>query len=147
MARFRRLLHWLLTLLAGLLGLSAVPGAVALLVGFQTPPVEQLAGSPFTDFTIPGLALLVLVGGSAIVATVLLVRRSRFAPISSAFAGVVVMAFEFVEVLAIGSPPGPARVMQVGYFSIGTLLVALSLAAMLNESWERPTRVATVCTR
>lgn len=126
----RRPLRILLTILAGLLGLSAIPGGVALLINFQAPPVEQLKGSPFSDFTIPGLALLLLVGGTAVLAAVLLVRHSRFALTSSAFSGVVVMIFEFVEVLVIGSPPGPARVMQVGYFAIGVLLVAFSLVAM-----------------
>jgi hypothetical protein len=43
------------------------------------------------------------------------------------------MTYEFVEVLAIGSPPGPALIMQVVYFAIGLALVSVSLvlSAML----------------
>ena len=130
MSQFRRFVHVLLTVLAGVLGLSAVPGGITLLVGFYAPPVEQLKGSVFTDFTIPGITLLLFVGGSAVLATVLLVRRSRFGALSAALAGAIVMSFEFVEVLAIGSPAGPARVMQLLYFGIGLGLVGLSLVCM-----------------
>ena len=133
MSPSRRALHILLIALAGFLAVSAVPGGITLLVGFYAPPVEQLKGSGFSDFTVPGLALLLLVGGSAVLATVLLVRRSTLASFMSALAGVIVMSFEFVEVLAIGSPPGPARVMQLLYFGIGLALVCLSLVALLID--------------
>ena len=133
MSHSRRALHVLLIVLAGFLGLSAVPGGITLLGGFYAPPVEQLKGSVFSDFTVPGLALLLVVGGSAVLATVLLVRRSPFSSLSAALAGVIVMSFEFVEVLAIGSPPGPARVMQLLYFGIGLALVSLALVAMLTD--------------
>jgi hypothetical protein len=129
-SQLSRFVRVLLILLAGVLGLSAVPGGITLLVGFYAPPVDQLKGSVFADFTIPGLTLLLFVGGSAVLATVLLVRRSRFGALGAALAGAVVMSFEFVEVLAIGSPPGPARVMQLLYFGVGLGLVGLSLVAM-----------------
>ena len=134
MSHCSRAIHVLLIALAGVLGLSAVPGGITLLVGFHAPPVEQLKGSVFSDFTVPGLALLLAVGGSAVLATVLLIRRSPFSLLSAAFAGVIVMSFEFVEVLAIGSPAGPARVMQFLYFGIGLALVSLALIAMLIDS-------------
>lgn len=123
-----------LGLLSGFLALSAIPGGLALLVGFYAPPVDALAGSMFSDFTIPGLALLVLVGGSALLALVLLVRKSPFGILVAASSGVIVMVFEFVEVLAIGSPPGPARTMQIVYFSVGLALVAVSLLEMVLET-------------
>lgn len=128
----------ILTLLAGSLAISAIPGGLALLVGFYAPPVEQLAGTVFRDFTVPGLALLGLVGGSAALATGLLVRRHRDALLTAATSGVIVMTFEFVEVLAIGSPAGPARVMQIGYFALGLAMVVASLAAMLLEARRAP---------
>ena len=142
MSQLRRLVHVLLIVLAGVLGLSAVPGGITLLVGFYAPPVDQLRGSVFADFTVPGLALLLLVGGSAVLATVLLVRRSTFGPLAATLAGAIVMAFEFVEVLAIGSPPGPARVMQLLYFGIGLGLVGVSLVAQFIDELRPPARSA-----
>ena len=132
-SRLRGLIRLLLIVLAGGVGIPAVPGGVSLLAGFYAPPVEQLAGSGFTDFTVPGLALLFLVGGSALLAGVLLLRRRRFALHSATLAGLVVMSFEFVEVLAIGSPPGPPRAMQILFFTLGAGLVAVSLVALVID--------------
>ena len=126
-----------LIVLSGFLALSAVPGGVTLLAGVYTPPVQQLKGSVFASFLVPGLALLVVVGGTAVLAFVLLLRRRALGPAMSGLAGAFVMAFEFVEVLAIGSPPGPAFVMQVLYFGIGLGLVCLSLLLLLVRSDPR----------
>ncbi|HNX51782.1 MAG TPA: hypothetical protein PKL08_16565 [Thermoanaerobaculaceae bacterium] len=102
MNRLRQALHVLLTVLAAFLGISAVPGGIMLLAGIYAPPVEQLKGSIFPDFTIPGLSLLVIVGGGAVLTTILLLRRRPVAVLTAGSAGLVVMSFEFVEVLAVG---------------------------------------------
>src|SRR4029077_19607685 len=47
---------------------SAVVGAVGLVVGFMAIPLSVLSGTPFTDFTVPVLLLGVVVGGSALAA-------------------------------------------------------------------------------
>ena len=118
---------------AGFLGLTAVPGGVTLLLGIYSPPIDTLQGSLFSSFTIPGVALSVGVGGSALLAMVLLLRRHRLGPPSAAIAGLVIMTFEFVQVVSSGSPPGPSRVMQVLYFSVGLLLAVMAAVAMLIE--------------
>lgn len=125
----RRAVRTLRIVATGLLALTAIPGGLALIVGFHAPPVEMLRGSLFRSFVVPGLALTLVVGGSALAATVLLLRRSPTGPAASGVAGLVVMAFEFVQVVSIGSPPGASRAMQVGYFALGTLLVASALVA------------------
>ena len=61
-------------------------------------------------------------------ATVLLARRRASAPLAAGLAGLVVMTFEFVQVVSIGSPPGPSRTMQVGYFALGAGIAAAALA-------------------
>ncbi len=133
MTRAQRPLRFLLIALTLFLALSAVPGGISLLVGINAPPVEPLKGSVFSDFLLPGLALLVLVGGSAVVAAVLLLRKSRFAVVLAITTGLIVMSFEFVEVIAIGSPPGPARSMQILYFGVGVALVAAALGLLLTD--------------
>ncbi len=127
MNRFLAVLRGAMVLLTGFLALSAIPGGIMLLAGVYAPPVQQLEGTVFSSFLVPGLALLVIVGGGALLALVLLMRRSRLAPVAAGLSGLFVMVFEFVEVLAIGSPPGPAFVMQVLYFGIGSALVCLAL--------------------
>jgi len=121
-------LRILLILLDGFLSLTAIAGGIGLLTGTNTPPVSFLAGSPFPDYTIPGLALLVLVGGTALVATYLTIRHHRYAALVSVLAGAMIIVFEIVEVLAIGMPPGIARNLQVFYFTLGLIILVLALA-------------------
>jgi hypothetical protein len=115
-----------------------VAGGLALLSGDIAPPPELLAGSPFTSYTIPGLALLVLVGGSALVAMILLLRRHPLGVAASALAGVMMMGFEIVEVWAIGSEPGLARDLQLFYFTLGLLAAALAAAMRMSDHEMRP---------
>jgi hypothetical protein len=98
----------------------------------------MLSGSPFKDFTIPGLALGILVGGSALFAAILSIRRNKFATLSCIAAGLIIMFFEFIEMLVIGSPAGPARFMQIFYFGMGTIIIAASMAAWFFELLGKP---------
>jgi len=124
-----RALRIALILLNSFLAFTAMAGGVALLAGVMAPPVEMLAGSPFKDYTIPGLALMVLVGGGALIAALITWRRHALAPLASAAVGGMIIFFEIVEVLAIGSDPGPARTMQVFYLALGLVILALGLVA------------------
>jgi hypothetical protein len=117
----------LLVVLTSFLALTAFGGGVQLLVGFYIPPAEMLNGSIFKDFTVPGLALGIIVGGSALFAAILSIRKSKFSLSASIAAGLAIMFFEFVEMLIIGSPVGPARFMQIFYFGMGTVIASVSL--------------------
>lgn len=128
MSRVGRVLRTSLIVATGFLALTAIPGGALLLAGIYSPPVEMLRGSRFDSFVVPGLALALGVGGSALAATVLLARRRASAPLAAGLAGLVVMTFEFVQVVSIGSPPGPSRTMQIGYFALGAGIAAAALA-------------------
>jgi len=127
MKLFGKTLHITLTMLTAFLALTAALGGLALIANFNAPPVEMLAGSMFKDFTVPGLSLAIIVGGSALFAAVLLFRRSKFDILFAATAGIIIMFFEFVEVMIIGSPAGPARFMQIFYFGLGTSIVVAAM--------------------
>jgi len=140
MKLFRNALHISLIVLTIFLALSAIPGGIALIANFYAPPADMLAGSLFKDFTIPGLSLAVIVGGSALFAAILLFRKNKFDVLFSATAGIIVMFFEFVEMLIIGSPAGPARFMQIMYFGLGTAIVVASMGTWfldLQSNQER----------
>jgi hypothetical protein len=128
-----KVLRIILIVLTAFLGLTAMLGGLALVANFYAPPVEQLEGSIFNNFVIPGLALLVVVGGSGALAAYLLIRKSRFALLAAVAAGFIIMFFEFVEVLSIGSPPGAALMLQLVYYGLGTLIVATGMGAWLVE--------------
>jgi hypothetical protein len=134
----KNLLRILLIVLDGFLALTAIGGGIALLAGLYAPPVEMLAGSPFKSYTVPGLALFVLVGGSALVAMMLLIRRHPMASLASAAAGGIIIIFEIVEVLVIGSPPAVSRNLQIFYFAIGGLIMLLAAANWLVNRSSSP---------
>jgi hypothetical protein len=127
MKLFEKTLYIILIILNIFLALSAIAGCIQLLEGTYAPPVDVLKGSIFKDFTIPGLALGLIVGGSALFATILLFRKSKFSILFSTTAGIIIMFFEFVEVLAIGSPPGGALELQILYFGTGIAIVVASM--------------------
>ncbi|MDI6697132.1 MAG: hypothetical protein QME21_18960 [Anaerolineales bacterium] len=127
----------LLGILTAFLGLTAIAGGVGLLTGVAAPPVEVLAGSPFNDYTLPGLALLFLVGGSGLTAAYLTARRWRYAPLACAAAGAIIVIYEVIEILIIGSPPGIARNLQIFYFTLGVLILLLSFSWQWGETIER----------
>ena len=128
-----RMLRILLVVLDGFLGLTAIAGGVGLLAGINAPSTADLAGSLFSDYTIPALALLVIVGGAGVVSTVMTLRKHWYAALASGAAGVVIVIFEIVEVLAIGSPPGVARTLQIFYFALGLLIILLALALWSSQ--------------
>ena len=116
-------------ILNGFLALTAIGGGVALMGGWGTPPVALLEGSPFRSYLIPGVALTFLVGGSGAAAFLAAGRRSPVAWQLSLASGTGIIIFEIVELLTIGSPAGPGRVMQVLYLLIGVALIALAMQA------------------
>ena len=91
-----------LAVLDGFLGLTAVLGGIMLVINRFTPPLDMLAGSPFASYLIPGLALLVLVGGGGFLASALVLRRSPWGTAVSSAAGLMVLIFEAVELVVIG---------------------------------------------
>jgi hypothetical protein len=136
----KKALRILLIVLTAFLALTAIAGGIGLLSGTNAPSTELLKGSPFHNYTVPGLALLVIVGGCALVATILLLRRHPFGALAAGAAGAIIIGFEIVEALVIGSPPGIARNLQIFYFTLGLLILLLAAA------WWRVERRAAMST-
>ncbi len=135
MNNIKRIIILILVILTSFLSLTGLLGGISLVVEFNAPPVEQLSGSIFKDFTIPGIALIFFVGGSALLSAILLIRKTMFSPLFSVLAGIILMSFEFVEVLVIGSPEGIARNLQIFYFGIGIIISILSISVWFIDLW------------
>jgi hypothetical protein len=140
MIKLAKLLHILLIVLNIFLALSAFAGGIQLIEGTYAPPVEMLHGFVFSNWILPGLSLFLIVGGSAMFAAILLLRKSKFAFLFSVTAGIIIMFFEFVEMLVIGSPAGIARTLQIFYFGLGTAIVVASLGAWFLALRTTPAR-------
>lgn len=120
-----------LAVLDGFLGVTAAIGGLCLLLGvpFVTPPTDYLAGSPFDSYTIPGLALLFLVGGTSLLATVLVVRRAPLGPLVSGLAGLMILIFEAVELVVIGFTG-----LLAIYVLLGFLILALAVRLLAVDA-------------
>jgi len=106
---------------------SAIVGAIGLLVGFMNIPLTELTGTPFADFTVPALLLGIVVGGSALVAAIIaLFGPQRFEALASAAAGCIMVGWMAVEIAMVGLDIW----VQAAYFAVG--LVMIGLAALLQ---------------
>ena len=115
-------IRYILVVLNSFLAFTAITGGIGLLTGLNAPPLDFLAGSPFSNYTIPGCALLVLVGGTSVFAVTLLVRKDNFAWFVVVASSVLVIIFEAVEIYYIGSPDGAARLLQIFYSTLGLVI-------------------------
>ncbi len=108
----------------GFQALSAIAGGIGILatggVGLGMP-LSLLEGSPFDSFLWPGVILLVVLGGTQTIATVLLARRTEGGLLWSAFAGFAMLIWIFVETGIIRG----LSVLQVLYFATGIAQLAL----------------------
>jgi hypothetical protein len=97
----------------------------------------MLAGSPCKSYTIPGPALFIIVGGAALLVTIMMIRPHPLAALASAAAGsIIIILFEIVEVMVIGSPEGISRDLQIFYFTLGGLIILLAAAFWLVNRSE-----------
>lgn len=110
---------------------SAIVGAVGLVVGYMNIPLSTLNGTPFADFTVPALLLGIVVGGSALAAaTISVFGPRRIETLASAAAGCIMVGWMTIEIAMIGL----AIWVQPLYLAVG--LVMIGLAALLQ--WAKP---------
>lgn len=85
-------------------GVGALYGGVNLIVDAEGFGMEAswLEGTPFSDYTVPGIALLVMIGGGMLVAAGLAVLGSEYAAIAAVVMGVTTLGFLTVETFVIG---------------------------------------------
>ena len=88
-----------LVVLNAFVAFTAISGAIFVV---PTIPLEWLQYGPFTDYTVPALALGILVGGSSLLAAILLLVRPVAGAVATVVAGVIVIGFELVEIGVVG---------------------------------------------
>ena len=66
-------------------------------------------------------------------ATILLLRRRPQAAVVALASGVIIIGFEIVEVLVIGSDPGLARNLQGFYFTLGLVIAVIAAVMVFTE--------------
>ena len=81
---------------------NAFGGGFYGLSGAKGVPTEWLNGSPFPDYFVPSLILLVVVGGSFMVAAMAVFTGLRIARLAALAAGIVVLGWLAVQLAIIG---------------------------------------------
>jgi hypothetical protein len=132
-----KLIRITLVALEVFVALGAVAGGIGLLTGAIPASLGGLQGSPFVDYTVPALSLMVIVGGSMLLAATTILSGREIGVLASAFAGLVMMIFEIVEVAVIDRTGGSelvfAVVLQTFYFALGLTIFVLSSRLWLTE--------------
>ena len=117
--------------------LTTLAGGIGLLTGAIAAPHEWLQGSPFVGYTIPGLALAIIVGGSMLLAAATIFTGREIGMLASGFAGLAMMIFEIVEVAVIDPYVGNwlslALTLQVFYFALGLTIFVLAIILWMTE--------------
>ena len=113
--------------------LTSIVCGVGLAVGAIQFPLAWLQGTPFSDYTIPGLILLIVIGGGMLLAAAAQFIQREWAVLLSAVMGLVMLgwiAFEVAIVDRYTQAVVPSTVMQQILFPV-LGLVMIGLAAYL----------------
>jgi hypothetical protein len=130
-----------LVVMEAIIGLGAIGGGIAILTGAfdQWFSLAWLQGTPFSDYTIPGLILLIVIGGGMLLAAATVFIQREWAILLSAAMGLVMIGFEIFEVLIVDRYTDaiiPSTLAQQGLMS-GLGLVIFGLATYLWMSEYR----------
>jgi hypothetical protein len=114
--------------------LTAVLGGITLALGVDKFPAQWLIGTPFRSYVIPGLILTLIVGGSATLAAMAVLRKSGTGALLSIIAGVTLLGWLVGERLIL---PKVAFVpqffwLEAVYIGAGLLMVLPSLVVRLS---------------
>jgi len=131
----KRWIRIVLTVLTAAVGLSAVAGGLALIIGGATsttgagavPDRAYLGGSPFTSYVAPGVILTVIVGGTHLLASVMVGRQSHAGAFAAAVAAFGLLIWIFVQMMFIPFSPLQAIYFAAGLAELGLVLLGLGL--------------------
>jgi hypothetical protein len=128
-----------LVIIEACIGLGAIGGGIALLIGAfaQWLPVAWLQGTPFSNYTIPGLTLVIVVGGGMLLAAATGFLQREWAVLLSAAMGLIMIGFEVVEVAIIDryeqALVPSTLVQQVLFSGLGLAIFGLAASLWMTE--------------
>lgn len=102
--------------------LTAALGGIGLIVGFVNPPDAWIKDTIFRNYTFPGIVLGLVVGGSALVATLGIVKSWYYSAEIAALSGLVMMGWIITEIAVIKH----FSLLQVLYLLIGLAVILLA---------------------
>jgi uncharacterized membrane protein YuzA (DUF378 family) len=133
--------HVAIFLFAAFVAATAVYGAIFIV---PTMPREWILFGPFSDYTVPALALGLFVGGTALLAAIAITWQPWAGALASMLAGCVIVAFELIEIGVVGLSVvvvGPGQVqswVQIAYMIIGIAQVVIGYRLWLATATTAP---------
>ena len=88
--------------LAAFMGVNALGGAGYALAGAESVPLAWLDGTPFRDYTVPGIVLGTVVAGSQLASAVALWRGTRNAKAIAGAAAAILLGWIVTQLAMIG---------------------------------------------
>jgi hypothetical protein len=117
---------WFLLVLMLVQGLGGLAGGLSLVLrpdgSIMQMPVSYLDGSPFSDFLIPGLILLLVLGVLPLAVTAGLWMRRRWAWYASVVVGCALMIWILVEITIV-----PFSWLQPAFGVVGVLIFGVAV--------------------
>lgn len=121
-------------------GLSGLGGGVGLLSDPSGQAMGMSAawldGSPFADFLVPGLVLLVVLGAGPLAAAWGVWRRAPWAWAASVLVGGALVVWIAVQIAVIGYRPDPP--LQTIYLTIGLAILAVAPMSTVRRHLTGP---------
>lgn len=128
-----------LVVLETFVALTSIACGIGLTVGVVQLPLAWLAGTLFSDYTLPGLVMAAIVGGSSFLAAELTRAGRSGDVVASALAGLLLMGLEVAEVAMLDRNLGNWLPFALGFQAIYSML-SLSIFGLAVFLWrtERP---------
>jgi hypothetical protein len=122
----KRLLTYSLGALQAFIGITAIAGGFRLVSnpnGTLDIPIEWLNSAPFTNYFIPGLVLLIVIGFGNVLGGIFSFLNKRYAGGIAAILGMFLILFMTIEVWFVGL----RTFLQPLYFILGAIVLVLGL--------------------
>jgi hypothetical protein len=124
-----------LIILEAFVALTSIACGIGLVVGAVQLPLSWLAGTPFSDYTLPGLVMAVIIGGSAFLAAELIRAGRAGGVVVSVLAALLLMSCEIAEVTMIDRNLGDWLPFALGFQAIYSML-SLSILGLATFLWR-----------
>lgn len=123
----------ILKISTGFVALTAISGGIAILTGLDEFPIAWLEGTPFTDYNVPAIILTGVVGGSSLLATIMLFVKEEIGIILSIAAALDLCGFVMVEIQILKQqPPGPTAT-EIFYLLLGATICILGVMLFIKK--------------
>jgi hypothetical protein len=119
------------TAIAGLIGVGALFGGYGLLSDAEGLGVKEswLDGTPFPDYRVPGVVLLLVIAGGMLLTAASALLRARFAGLAALAMGLTLLVWGAVETITVGYR-GAAQLVLLALF------VVAPAAPLIKIGWD-----------